>query len=92
MSRAELARLVGVTQPAVYNWEENDTEPRQAALSALCRVLGVTENYLIHGAGDAGAAPTPRSGDQILEDAKRDLAAVLGVPSDRIKLTFQIEA
>jgi len=39
LSVAELADEVGVTGPCVYFWETGRTRPRDANLSALCRVL-----------------------------------------------------
>jgi ribosome-binding protein aMBF1 (putative translation factor) len=39
LSVAELADEVGVTGPCVYFWEAGRTRPRDANLSALCRVL-----------------------------------------------------
>jgi transcriptional regulator with XRE-family HTH domain len=96
LSRAELAKLVNVTPPAVYNWEQNDKLPRRKGLTDLCRVLGVAEDYLVRGKGVAGAvAPTvaaTRSVEQILDDAKRELARALTMPADRIQLLLQVGA
>lgn len=39
LSVAEVARRVGVTGPCVYFWETGQTKPRDANLSALCKVL-----------------------------------------------------
>jgi transcriptional regulator with XRE-family HTH domain len=39
LSVAEVADAVGVTGPCVYFWEMGRTRPREANLSALCKVL-----------------------------------------------------
>jgi DNA-binding XRE family transcriptional regulator len=39
LSVAEVAEKVGVTGPCVYFWEAGKTRPRDANLSALCKVL-----------------------------------------------------
>jgi transcriptional regulator with XRE-family HTH domain len=39
LSVAEVAEAVGVTGPCVYFWEMGRTRPREANLSALCKVL-----------------------------------------------------
>lgn len=36
---AEVAERVGVSLPCVYLWETDQTRPRAANLSALCKVL-----------------------------------------------------
>jgi len=39
LSVADVAARVGVTGPCVYFWEAGRTRPRDANLSALCKVL-----------------------------------------------------
>ena len=92
LSRADLARLVGVSQPAVYNWEQNDKLPRTAGIAALCKVLGTTEDYLVRGKGTAETTPAAKSVNKIIEDAKGELATALGMPAARVQLTFQVVA
>ncbi|MGJ0394346.1 MAG: helix-turn-helix domain-containing protein [Methylocystis sp.] len=41
LSQTELAEKVGVTQPAVWNWEAGNTEPREPQRKALEKVLGL---------------------------------------------------
>jgi transcriptional regulator with XRE-family HTH domain len=89
-TRAELARLVDVSQPAVYNWEETDTRPRQAAMTTLCRVLGTTEEYLLTGRQAPAATAPVRTVEQILADATREIAAVLAMPTNRVQVRFEV--
>jgi len=39
LSVAEVAEQVGVSQASIYFWETDHCRPRQANLSALCKVL-----------------------------------------------------
>ena len=39
LSVAEVAERAGVSQSTVYFWESNRVRPRDANLSALCKVL-----------------------------------------------------
>lgn len=41
LSAADYAKLVGVTQLTVYNWESGKTRPRQEQLAALVAVRGI---------------------------------------------------
>ena len=44
LSRAELALLVGISRPAVVQWETGVTTPSDSNLQALCDALGVTRS------------------------------------------------
>jgi transcriptional regulator with XRE-family HTH domain len=39
LTRAEVAEQVGVSQSSIYFWEADYCRPRDANLSALCKVL-----------------------------------------------------
>jgi transcriptional regulator with XRE-family HTH domain len=49
MSQAELARLVGLSTAAVWNWETKGRVPRARALAKVAEVLNVSELYLTKG-------------------------------------------
>src|SRR5438874_77480 len=91
ISRSALAKLVGVTPAAVWNWEENDTKPRLAALTETAKVLGVTEEYLTKGAGTGSPAPpSPRQTVAvIIEDARNEIALLMGLPPSRVQLKLE---
>src|SRR5436190_2224367 len=62
ISASELARLVGVTPTAVWNWEKNRTTPRRPALEQIAKVLGVTIGFLLTGTtgdGEIGHTQAP---------------------------------
>ena len=94
-SRAELARLTGMSQPAVYNWEEKDMRPRGGAMTNLCNVLGTSEEYLRTGAEpDLSNNPVPfppHTVESVLADAKAALAQILGLDENKLRLRFEVE-
>ncbi len=47
LSQAALGNKLGVTQQTIGKWENENAEPGCAAISALCRLFGVTSDYLL---------------------------------------------
>ncbi|MBP3703382.1 MAG: helix-turn-helix transcriptional regulator, partial [Lachnospiraceae bacterium] len=47
MTQEELAVRIGVTPQALSKWERNQSLPDTALLADLCRVLGVSADYLL---------------------------------------------
>lgn len=50
LAQADLARLVGVTQPAVANWESGIHDPRRLMLAKIADALKVSADWLAGGA------------------------------------------
>lgn len=46
-TQAELARHLGVSRQAVYQWETGRTSPTREAFRAMCRLLGCAEQGLL---------------------------------------------
>ena len=46
ISAGALARILGVSKTAVWNWERDLTIPRPATLTKLAAALGVEEHYI----------------------------------------------
>jgi transcriptional regulator with XRE-family HTH domain len=42
MTQKELADRLGVTAPAVYNWERRTYEPRGSQIREMARIFGVS--------------------------------------------------
>jgi transcriptional regulator with XRE-family HTH domain len=97
MSASELARQVGVTPTAVWNWEKNSIKPRYPVAEQIAKVLGVSTSFLLSGHGANREPDTLPSSNSsvatILEETKAKLVHVTGVPADKIKLSvhFAIE-
>ena len=53
MTQAEFARALGVTQGAVYQWENGLTSPRLNVLVSMAELLKVSLNDLVCGEGES---------------------------------------
>ncbi|MEZ5896520.1 MAG: helix-turn-helix transcriptional regulator [Parvularculaceae bacterium] len=53
VNQATLAERVGVSQPAVANWESGVHDPRRLALAKIAEALGVSPEWLAGGARSA---------------------------------------
>jgi transcriptional regulator with XRE-family HTH domain len=53
MSQAELAKQVGLSSAAIWNWETKGRVPRPRALAKVAKALDVSERYLAEGHEDA---------------------------------------
>jgi transcriptional regulator with XRE-family HTH domain len=53
LNQTELANRVGVSQPAVANWESGVHDPRRVMLAKIADVLGVSSEWLASGARSA---------------------------------------
>ena len=58
LSQVDLAKLVGVTQPAVANWESGVHDPRRLMLAKIADVLDVPADWLASGARSLVEADT----------------------------------
>ena len=97
LSASELARRVGVTPTAVWNWETNEVVPRHEVLGKVAIALGVSEDFLLTGRNDLDAAAEESPGTtvlafQLIEEAKARIAVVTGFPIDRVKLRLELVA
>jgi len=95
MSASDLARAVGVTPTAVWNWENGNTVPRHLALVKLAQALEASVEYI---SGDDSSSKRVdrdkvRAADPdfsaIVEQARRDLALRLGLPVARVEVTVK---
>jgi transcriptional regulator with XRE-family HTH domain len=90
-SRSDLAEMLDVTHTAVWNWEERGMVPRKALLEKIAKTLGVHGRYL----RDGGANPAPSHSAGVaetIENARQDIAKLLGVPLFRVKLILEVSS
>ncbi len=94
MSKSELARQSGVTTTAVWNWEENGIIPRYETFVKAATALGVTEIFLRTGlpAFAPKAAEVIRTIRTIIEEARSEIADIMGVPLDKILLKLEVSS
>jgi transcriptional regulator with XRE-family HTH domain len=57
MSQAQLAKQVGLSSAAIWNWETKGRVPRPQVLAKVAEVLSVSEEYLAEGRNGA-VSPT----------------------------------
>ncbi|WP_158596224.1 helix-turn-helix domain-containing protein [Oleomonas cavernae] len=94
---SELARAVGVTPTAVWNWQQNDIIPRPHTLSAIAGVLSVTERYLRSGevedveeaVPDIPASAGSETVAEMMDNLRVRIARATGFEVDRIKLNLE---
>lgn len=55
LTQAVLAKIAGVSSPAVTEWEKDSYLPKAASLEAIAGVFGVTTEYILTGKGDPSA-------------------------------------
>lgn len=55
LTQAQLAKIAGVSSPAVTEWEKDGYSPKSESLEAMAVYFGVTTSYLIRGVTDGGA-------------------------------------
>ena len=58
LSQRELAQKLNVVQVSYLRWEQGKTEPNINNICALCRIFGVTADYLL-GVSDELGITTP---------------------------------
>jgi transcriptional regulator with XRE-family HTH domain len=75
LTQRQLADMLGVSQPAIHNWE-HDTEPSLDALAAVEDALGLRRGQLVRDAGYVDDDPPTiddviRSDDSLSPDDRR---------------------
>jgi transcriptional regulator with XRE-family HTH domain len=71
MTRAQLAKRLGVKSKTIEGWEGDMSEPRANRLSMLAGLLGVSIMWLINGEGEGIDNPETE------DDATSDMVAIL---------------
>jgi len=61
LTRSQLAKALGLTFQAIFNWEEAGRVPRVDTLTRLAEVLGVSTHYLMTGKEDNDAHSPSRA-------------------------------
>jgi transcriptional regulator with XRE-family HTH domain len=91
-SLSALAGRIGVSKPALWKWERDEVRPRPQALDRLAQVLGVTPSELVYGAGASAATTTGSANplDSIVETARRQIAAQLGLDPAAVELVISL--
>lgn len=99
LSKAELARQLGISTTGVWNWEEGNTTPRPENLIALSTVLNVPVSYLQDGeVGDEVqhvapvTTPVINAGGtlaEVIADAKKRIAQLAGIQPEKVNVSLE---
>jgi len=99
LSKAALARQVGVSTTCVWNWEEGNTEPRSDNLAGLSKALNVPVDYLQNGGEWAGAPSTISNAmsvsqhdltlPEVIADAKARISLLAGIPPEKVNISLE---
>lgn len=86
-----LARILGVSKPAVWKWERDEVRPRPETLTALAAALQVSPSELVFGAeGSHASVGRPKELGTIIAGAKAEIARLLGIRPDSVTVTVAI--
>ena len=97
LNQSDVARAVGYTPTAIWNWLQGNTLPRSETLSALAALLDVSEDWLRE--GDASAVDDAASAGQIsksetiaekVENLRAEIASLAGYDVDHVRVTLEI--
>lgn len=61
LTQAQLAKIAGVSSPAVTEWEKDGYLPKAASLDAIANEFGVTTEYILTGKGELISQPKEQS-------------------------------
>lgn len=61
LTQVQLAKIAGVSSPAVTEWEKDSYLPKAASLEAIANKFGVTTEYILTGKGDPEAMQREQS-------------------------------
>jgi transcriptional regulator with XRE-family HTH domain len=92
ISQIGMARLLGVSKPAVWKWERDQVRPRPDTLASLADALKVTPSELVFGTEGKAASGRGRPGSlqAIIDTAKAQVAETFGLPGDAVTVTITI--
>jgi transcriptional regulator with XRE-family HTH domain len=97
LSQSEVAREIGYTPTAIWNWLQGNTLPRPETLAALASLFGVSEDWLRDGdAPETNLIPDDSfAGMSIFEMTellRSNIAAHNGYSLNRVRITVELTA
>lgn len=67
LTQAQLAKIAGVSSPAVTEWEKDGYAPKSESLEAMAAYFGVTTSYLMRGSTGEEILPLQATGLKLLD-------------------------
>ena len=94
MSAAILAKLLGVTSPAVWAWENNGATPRKSTLDAIAKTFDTSPEFLLTGKTTNGASIDKENVPSIVPSDERPLEELMRAIESRgfrVSVTLKTE-
>lgn len=88
----QLARLLGVSTTAVSNWQNGKSKPKPEMLTRIAAALDVEADYLDDRSAGPALSDQPRLVADVLTEARRELAKIMGLPEGKIHLELKTHA
>jgi transcriptional regulator with XRE-family HTH domain len=88
----QLARLLGVSTTAVSNWQNGKSKPKPEMLVRIAEALDVEPEYLEENFAAKSQVIQPRLVADVLTEARRELARIMGLPESKIHLELRTHA
>jgi len=83
LTQARLAEQLGVSVPAICNWEKNKSRPKARRMEFVASVLGVSLPELL------GHSEMP-SLRRIILDSRQEVANAAGISPDRVEISIKL--
>ena len=95
MTQSEFAEKMGVSINTANGWENARTQPMPEKISRMAEIIGAAETYLRNGAqidedGEPQSRPSENDATAIVEEARRKIALVKGVPPDHVRISIDL--
>jgi transcriptional regulator with XRE-family HTH domain len=97
LSQSDVARGVGYTPTAIWNWLRGNTLPRAETLTVLANLLDANEDWLRDGDAltpDLDAAPEQLASSETIADKveslRAEIAALAGYELDYVRVMLEI--
>jgi transcriptional regulator with XRE-family HTH domain len=99
ISQTQLAKLLGLSSAAIWNWETQGRVPRPKTLSKVAEILHVSEEYLVEGTGSPQRASKKPQTETVvseesvaseLEKIRAKIARLMGFELSRIRLEVTV--
>jgi transcriptional regulator with XRE-family HTH domain len=82
LSRAGVAKRMGVSAASVASWEKGRARPKRDRIATLATILGVESSELL----DVAA---PESMQDLIDRGREQIARAIGVSADKIRITVE---
>lgn len=89
-TRSVLARRLGVSPTAVFNWEENETTPRAETKTKLASLFSVNDDMSPRFQRDASGASIGSELQLLLKEAELRCAELLRITPDDLTVSLRI--